>query len=164
MASATSPAHALSTNAVPTRSYLRLPVNAVDGFPQALRLAFGGRAYAVSFYVNIPEEQLATPPDHVYDLFADEGLTPKLDDIAAERLLRTDAFANPDAFMVMRVEREGDAGPEVIFRRKLTRGVEYVAAELAFTFREIKVARGNLNGVGAFGSVVVGGVATRWAS
>lgn len=129
-----------------TRTYLRLPINADEGLPQAFRLDLGGRVYRVLLYVNVPEEEVEPPPDAVYDLFSD------------------DPTQRRGAFLVMRVSREGPAAPEVIFQRKLQPDVEYTAAELTFTFREAVVDRRNLNGAGAFGSHILGGVATRWAS
>jgi hypothetical protein len=123
---------------VADRVYLLLPINPDEGFPQSFRLDFGGRAYRLLLYVNVPDGA-DPPPDDAYDLPA------------------------PGAFMVMRVTREGPT-PQVIFQRKLVLNLEYEAAELAFVFRKLRVARQNLNGVGAFGSNVRGGVAPRWPS
>jgi hypothetical protein len=119
------------------RSYLLLPINAGEGFPQSFRLNFGGRTYRLLFYVNVSEDDPQPSLDRIYDLPA------------------------PAAFMVMRVTREDTGQAEIIFQRKLVLNYEYEAHELAFLFRRLRVARRNLNGVGAFGSEVLGGVAPR---
>jgi hypothetical protein len=119
------------------RTYLQLPINADQGFPQALRLSFAGQVYVILLYVNVPENNR----DAVLDL-----PTSSLDADAQQ------------AFMVMRVTRDS-APAQTIFQRKLVRNMEYRAAELAFVFRQLRVARQNLNGIGSFGSAVVGGVA-----
>jgi hypothetical protein len=119
------------------RTFLRLPVEADQGFPQAFRLEFEGRTYRISLYVNTPEPLIDPPDDEILDLG---------DDVTAA-----------GSSMVMRVVREGPQ-EAVIFRRKVVTGVEYDADELAFVFRSLKVARRNLNGVGAAGSVVIAGI------
>jgi hypothetical protein len=119
------------------RSYLRLPINSDEGFPQALRVAFRDRTYGLLLYVNVLEADAMVSDDHVYDLPA------------------------PGAFMVMRVTRETADGPRVIFQRKLVPGLEYEAEEVAFRFGPMRVAKRNLNGIGAYGSQVTGGIAER---
>jgi hypothetical protein len=123
--------------------YLSLPINADEGFPQAFRLAFNNNIYTLLLYVNAPEEEVrAMADDGFFDLPA----------------------PGSHAFMVMRVARETAGEPQVIFQRKLVLKHEYAASELAFRFTRIHVAKGNLNGVGSFGSQVEGLVAARWAS
>lgn len=129
----------MSDVAAPT--YLTLPINPDEGFPQAFRLALGGSAYTITLYVNLLDEEGRSDDEIVYDLARD-----------------------PRAFMVMAVRRESPAPGEEIFRRRLVVEHEYAAAELGFLFKEIRVDRRNLGGVGSFGSSVLGGVATRWAS
>ncbi|SRR6266487_1868673 len=125
------------------RTYFQLPVNADEGFPQSFRLSFNGTVYQVLLYVNVLEDAAAQPDEN-------------------------DVYTLPDprggAFMVMRVAREDISGPAVIFQRKLVLNLEYEAAEVAFVFRQMRVAKRNLNGIGSFGSQVIGGIATRWAS
>ena len=121
------------------RTYLQLPINADEGFPQAFRLSFNGNTYQVTLYVNILEEN-----------FSDENTLYVL--------------PQQGAFMVMRVAREDTTGTTVIFQRKLVPDHEYEAQEVAFVFRQMQVARENLNGVGTFGSVIIGGIAARWGS
>ena len=120
-----------------TRSYLQLPINADDGFPQAFRLSFLEHTYQIALYVNALAGAATLPADYLYQLPA------------------------PDAFLVMTVQREDAAGPVVIFRRKVLCDLEYEAAELAFLFRTMTVAKRNLNGIGAYGSQIVGGIAAR---
>jgi hypothetical protein len=118
--------------------YLRFPVNADEGFPQAFRLTVGRGTYAVALSLNV----------------VDEGL------LEAGEPLRLPLAG---AFMVMTVTREGPGQAQVIFQRKLVLEHEYGAAELAFVFKELTVHPRNLNAAGAFGSTVTAGVAARWA-
>jgi hypothetical protein len=119
--------------------YLRLPVNADDGFPQAFRLALGAATYTVALTVTVVEEFLLG-----------EGQPLRL--------------PMPGAFLVLTMTREAPGPAEVVFRRKLVPGIEYEAAELALVAREMVVDPRNLGASGAFGSRVVAGVAVRWAS
>ncbi len=204
------------------RNYMKLPINADEGFPQSFRLNFAGNVYQVLLYVNVLEEGLETPDDHVYHLpvherdaflfsmalrFQDKLVAGQLSDNFREWFktygseLSSDIVISPlaesgqwwltdngagqryiakrsagvlnihryadefrEAFMVMRVMQEGAGEPKAIFQRKLVPNLEYEAGDLAFIFRRMVVAKQNLNGVGAFGSDVIGGVATRWVS
>ena len=121
------------------RTYFQLPIDADEGFPQSFRLNFNGRTYQVVLYVNILEDT-PVPTDEIYTL-PEKG-----------------------AFMVMRVLQEDIAGARVIFQRKLVPNLEYEADEVAFVFRQMRVAKSNLNGVGSFRSQVIGGIAARWDS
>jgi hypothetical protein len=125
-------------------TFLPLPIEADEGFPQAFRLAMdNNNLYTVAFYLNAPEaEVLALPQDGFFDVPSPLS----------------------HSFLVMRVAREGAAGEQLIFQRKLVLNLEYTAAELAFRFSRIHIARANLNSPGAFGSQVQGEVASRWAS
>lgn len=122
-------------------TYLTLPINPDEGFPQAFRLALGARAYTITLYVNLLDEDSRPDDQIVYDLARDQR-----------------------AFMVMAVRRESPSPGEEIFRRRLVVEHEYEAAELGFLFKKIHVDRRSLGGVGSFGSSVVGGIATRWDS
>jgi hypothetical protein len=127
------------------RAYRPLPIRADEGFPQSFRLQLGNQVYQLVLYVNAAEELLeGTPVEAVLDLPRPAG----------------------DAYLVLRVEREATAGaePAVLLVRKLVPGLDYEAGQLAFTFTEMRVAVRNLNGAGAYGSSVKGGVALRWAS
>ena len=70
-------------------TYLTLPINPDEGFPQAFRLALGARAYTVTLYVNLLDEEGRPDDEVVYDLARD-----------------------PRAFMVMAVRRESPAPGE----------------------------------------------------
>ncbi len=125
------------------RIYFQLPINAEEGFPQSFRLSFKGNVYQIVLYVNILEDGSDVPDagtDNMYTL-------PK-----------------KGAFMVMRVSREDASSATVIFQRKLVPNCEYEAQEVSFVFRQMRIARENLNGTGTFGSSVIGGIATRWDS
>jgi hypothetical protein len=122
------------------REYLSLPIEADEGFPQSFRFVFGNSTYRISLYVTVLEDRRPTVDELVYEL------------------------PTPTEYMVMTVAREGPGEPQVILRRRIVPNHEYEAEELAFLFRELTVARRNLNGVGSFGSQVTGGVAARWAS
>jgi hypothetical protein len=115
----------------------QLPIDPAEGFPQAFRLALGGRTYQFRLYANVSEEFAAAAGDGLVDLPA------------------------VGAFLVLAVDREDPAGLVPLLRRKLVSNVEYHAAELALVFRTMRLDRRNLNGSGSFGSIVVGGVALR---
>lgn len=120
-------------------SFLRLPVNADEGFPQAFSMRLGDRGYTVALEVSV----------------IDEGVLATAQPLVLPR---------PEAYLVVSVVREDPGPAEVIMRRKVVPRHEYHAAELALVFSEMSIDVRNLNGAGAFGSRVVGGVATRWAS
>jgi hypothetical protein len=70
----------------------------------------------------------------------------------------------PEAFLVVRVEKDfPKGGSDLIFLRKVAPGLIYAAGNIALTFPTQRVAVRNLNGQGAFGSQVTGGIAARWA-
>jgi hypothetical protein len=114
-------------------TFQQLPIDPADGFPQAFRLTLAGRTYRFLLYANVAEELL-------------DG-TPGLLDLPAK-----------GAFLVLSVDREEPDGPRAILRRKLVPGITYHAAELALTFPTMRLDPRNLNGIGSFGSQVVGGV------
>ncbi|MGX2998575.1 hypothetical protein JNUCC64_30650 [Streptomyces sp. JNUCC 64] len=121
----------------------RLPVRPDEGFPQAFRLLVGDAVYRFAWHVNIAEERLAAlvagpdGPDTVLDL------------------------ADGPAFLVLSVARDDPDGPVTLLRRRLVPGVRYRAGGLLLVFRTLRVAVRNLNGAGAYGSEVVGGVSAR---
>ncbi|MDJ0343460.1 hypothetical protein QMK19_18075 [Streptomyces sp. H10-C2] len=118
-------------------SFLELPIDPAEGFPQAFRLALGEHTYQFRLYANVAEEIIDGAPGGVLDL------------------------PTAGAFLVLSVDREGPAGLVTILRRKLVPGVEYPAAELVLTFRTMLLDLRNLNGIGSFGSEIVGGVSLR---
>jgi hypothetical protein len=123
-------------------AYEPLPIESDAGFPQVVRHEIGGRSYRFVLYVNVAEDLLtALPDDAVLDL-------------PQER-----------AYLVLVVDREAETEQPVrLLRRKLVPGGEYDAGELSVRFTDMAVAKRNLNGVGANGSNVKGGVALRWPS
>lgn len=120
--------------------FLRLPVNPDEGFPQSFRLSFEGRSYVVGLQVTIAEEVL-----------------PHAD--APGGLGALVSLPSGGAYMTVMIVREGPAGDVTLLRRKVIPGAVYWAGELAVTFRTVRVALGNLHGVGRWGSEVVAGVA-----
>ncbi len=123
-------------------SFLRLPVEPDEGFPQSFRLAFGGRSYVFGLLVDIAEEVLP-----------DAG-TP--DGLAAAITLPTHG-----AYLVMTVVREDVTGGTTLLRRKMIPGLVYRAGDLALVVRTTRIALGNLHGVGSYGSELVAGMALR---
>jgi hypothetical protein len=126
-----------------THDFRLLPVNADEGFPQAFLLVVGSATYRFTLHVNVPEETLPDP---------EEGREAVLD-LAPSNAGR--------GFMVIAVVREDPGGEATLLRRKIVPGLEYQVGELVLTFHTLRVALRNLNGIGAFGSEVVGGVALR---
>lgn len=123
-----------------TRNFMPLPIDETRGFPQTFPLLFDGRTYHFRLYANIAAARLNGPAS-VFELPAE------------------------DAFLVVQVDVEaGGGGRETIFRRKVSPGLEYEFDNIVLVFTQQRVARGNLNGQGEFGSEVVGGIARRWAS
>ena len=125
--------------------FLRLPVNPDEGFPQAFRLSLGGRTYQFALHVNVAEEVLPEPGEVA-------GQILELGDPEVDR---------SGAFLVVAVSREDAGGAVPLLRRKVVPGLEYLTGDLVLTFRSLRVALKNLNGVGAFGSEIVAGVALR---
>jgi hypothetical protein len=116
------------------RTYDRLPIDNVAGFPQRFLFLLNGVRYQFSLYVDVPEAALG-PIDEVMVL--------------------------PDwhRFLVVRVDVLGpDGNQQVVFLRKVVPSLEYRAGGLAITFPTQIVARRNLNNAGNFGSNVIGGV------
>ncbi len=123
-------------------SFRRLPVEADEGFPQSFRLAIGGHSYVFGLQVDIAEEML--PPRE-----APDGLATLI------------TLPGDGAYLVMTVVGDDVAGGAALLRRKVVPGLVYRAGELAVVVRRIRIALGNLHGVGSYGSEVVAGVALR---
>jgi hypothetical protein len=119
--------------------YLRLPIDADRGFPQAFRMAFNGNTYVVALYVTATDESVVA---------TDQPLELPMD----------------GAYLVLEVSEQDGTATRTVFRRKVVPNLEYEAGDLAMVFTRMSVHPLNLNGSGAFGSTVVGGVAPRWAS
>ncbi|MFE5923672.1 hypothetical protein [Streptomyces sp. NPDC056468] len=119
--------------------YLQLPIDADEGFPQSFRLALGDRVYRIEAYVTVVDDALLDSPDPL-------------------------ELPQGGAFLVIGVQRDGVGGAVPLLRRKVMPGLEYEAGELALVFTSVRVHPRNLNGAGAHGSRIVGGVAPRWVS
>jgi hypothetical protein len=127
-------------------TFLQLPVNADEGFPQAFRIAMGSQTYTVTLQVDVAEELLPTPG------------APAGNDSRLEAVLQ---LPQPGAFVVATLARDDAAGGTVLLRRKLVPGLIYRAGELLLTVQSMQVALRNLGGPGSFGSQIVAGVALR---
>ncbi|MFD7297824.1 hypothetical protein ACFV9W_31450 [Streptomyces sp. NPDC059897] len=122
--------------------FLRLPIDPDEGFPQSFRLAWQGHTYVFGFQVNIAEEVLPAAD-------TPQGLR------AAVTLPRDGAF------LVLTVDRESAAGGVTLLRRKVIPGMVHQAGELAVVVHTSRIALGNLQGFGQYGSEIVAGVAAR---
>jgi hypothetical protein len=129
--------------------FFQLPIDGDQGLPQAFTSTVGATSYEFGLYANldVPDEDL---PETVYDL-------------ASPAAVR-EPVALP-GYLVLRVVRRGPAGPEVVLLRKVVPepGLVHYTGELAIVVTRAKVARGNLNGTGHFGTEITIGVAQRWA-
>jgi len=128
------------TSAPSGRSHQPLPIDVRLGFPQSFSVVLGNALYFFTMYVDIDANLLS---DSTIDIFA----------LPEER-----------AFLVARVDKQNsDSTRTTIFVRKLTPEQEYEVENISLFFPQQVVARMNLNGQGDFGSVVLGGIASRWA-
>lgn len=117
------------------RTYDLLPIDNAAGFPQQFPLLLSGVNYQFRLYVNVPEAALG-PIDELMTL------------------------PDPLRFLVVRIDTaDADGSPQTPFLRKVTPSLEYRVGALWLTFPTQVVAPRNLNGAGAFGTNVVGGVA-----
>lgn len=117
------------------RVYDPLPIDSTAGLPQSFPYLLNGVRYQIALYANVPEWSLGS---------IDEMMT--LPDGKRER------------FLVVRVDiLSGDGTKQTVFLRKVVPSLEYCAGALMLTFPTQRVARRNLNGVGNFGSILIGG-------
>lgn len=131
----TTPALATAASTAGLRS---LPVDPSDGFPQSFLLGIGERTYRVELYVDVPE--------HVLDPDADPR-TP-IDVVGSA------ATSAQGVLVGVVVRQSADGTPVQLLRRRLLPGLVYTARELVLVVDEVRVAVGNLNGAGSFGSVL----------
>ncbi|MGX1886727.1 hypothetical protein [Streptomyces sp. NPDC055287] len=134
--------------------FQRLPVEPDAGLPQLFRCPVGETTYDFALYANFDGGE-DDPPETLYDLAAWSRLPQPID---------PDLQPVPPGHLVLRVIGPGPDGPRVLLLRKLVPEPDlvHVAGPLAVKLVEATVARGNLNGVGHFGSRIVIGVARRW--
>jgi hypothetical protein len=118
-----------------------LPLLPELGLPQAFACDVAGAGYEFGLYANITVPD-ADPVETLYDLGA----------------------ADAPGFLVLRVVQQSAGGPTVVLLRKLLpeSGLVHRAGPLAVRLTRAVVARGNLNGVGSFGSRITIEVAP-WA-
>lgn len=120
-----------------------LPVNADEGFPQSFLLALGERTYSVELYVNTPEHLLPSQPSPRQVINVGGGVT------------KAGSAQNVAGLLVASIARQqADSVLVPLLRRRLLPGLVYTARELVLVVDELRVAAGNLNGAGRFGSVV----------
>ncbi|MGF1430789.1 hypothetical protein [Kitasatospora sp. LaBMicrA B282] len=129
--------------------FRQLPFVPDDGLPQALGCLVGATAYDFGLYASL-DAPADDPPQTLYDL-----APPAPSSVATA----------PPGYLVLRVVQHGPDGPSVVFLRKLVAepGLVQSAGPLAIRVLEARLARGNLNGSGHYGSSIVIGVAQRWA-
>jgi hypothetical protein len=119
------------------RQFTSLPIDNARGYPQSFAFVFADQTYHFRLYVNIPAELLYSRTNFI-------------------------ELPSPEAFLVVRVERElTDGTRQIIFLRKVVPELEYEAESIAMIFPRQLVARNSLNGQGDFGSQVIGGIARR---
>jgi hypothetical protein len=117
----------------------RLPVNGDEGFPQAFLLGLGERTYRIELYVNVAEAELPR-----------RGLDPRtMIDVSGGG-----DTGNPRGSLIGAVVRQDPAGEVVLLRRRLLPGLGYQAVEVELVLDTAVIAVGNLNGAGAYGSVI----------
>lgn len=122
-----------------------LPVDPADGFPQSFLLALGDTTYRFDLYVDVPE--------HLLDRDADPR-TP-LDLVGS-------ATQQAQGMLVGIVVRQSaDGTPVQLLRRRLLPGLLYAAGEVLLVVDEVRIALGNLNAAGSFGSVLTARVGLR---
>jgi hypothetical protein len=116
------------------RTYDPLPIDNTAGFPQQFPFLLNGVNYQFLLYVDVPEAALGS-------------------------IVELMVLPDSQRFLVVRVDVLGtDGTAQAVFLRKVVPSLEYRAGGLGLYFPTQIVARRNLNGVGSFGSNVIGGV------
>jgi hypothetical protein len=128
--------------------FAQLPVALDDGLPQAFSCEVGSQSYDFGLYASVEFDE-DDPPETIYDL-ATTGPSP--------------SPGSPPGYLVLRVVSQGAAGPRVILLRKLVPepSLVHYGGDLAVELLQARIARGNLNGAGHYGTQIVIGVASRW--
>lgn len=134
-----------------TAGLRRLPVDADEGFPQSFLVALEELTYRVELYVNVPEHllPLRPAPRDVIDVVG--GIPSATGDLHDATGLLVAAIARQQA--------DGVLVP--LLRRRLLPGLVHTASELVLAVDDVRIAAGNLNGAGRFGSVVDARVGVR---
>lgn len=141
----TAPTLVDAVSAATAAGLLGLPVDPDEGFPQSFLLALGGTTYRFELYVDVPEHVLSAEPDP-RDLL---DLVGAADSPAQGMLVGTVARQNADGSVT------------TLLRRRLLPGLLYPAGELLLVLDELRIARGNLNGAGTWGSALSARVGLR---
>jgi hypothetical protein len=119
-----------------------LPIVGDQGLPQVFNCDIGDASFDFGVYANLAVAE-DDPPGTRYDL------------------------ASPDApgYLVLRVVHQHETGPRVVLLRRLVAEPDLVheAGPLAVRMTRARIARGNLNGTGNFGTQITIEVARRWA-
>jgi hypothetical protein len=132
-----------------------LPVLPDLGLPQAFSCDIGGIGYVFGVYAILDVAQ-ADPLETQYDLSAPQATGYLVLRVVQQSGVPASASAGGSA----------SAGvPSVLLLRRLVPdpGLVHLAGRLAVRLTEAVVARGNINGVGSFGSRITIEVAQRWA-
>jgi hypothetical protein len=120
-----------------TRTFDPLPIDNTSGLPQSFGYVRDGVRYLIALYASIPENALGTINE----------IMSLPDDKDRYLVVRVDAFSANGASMT-------------VFLRKVVPSLFYRAGGLVLHFPVQKLARGNLNGIGNFGTNIVGEVAS----
>jgi hypothetical protein len=119
-----------------------LPVVGDQGLPQAFNCDIGDASFDFGVYANLAVAE-DDPAGTVYDL------------------------ASPGApgYLVLRVVQQSETGPRVLLLRRLVAEPDLIhdAGPLAVRMTRARIARGNLNGTGSYGTQITIEVARRWA-
>jgi hypothetical protein len=128
--------------------FLQLPVDLDQGLPQRFSFAMAGASYDVSLYAAVVVDT-NDPLEMIYDL----GPPPASTSPTA-----------PPGYLVVRIDRLGPLAATILLRKLVPEpDLVHLAEELAVKLTQARIARGNLNGAGHFGTQIVVGVAQRWA-
>lgn len=124
---------------VDTSSYLALPVNADEGFPQSFLVALGSNTYRTDLYVNVADHLLPRWPANPRTLVDVVGDQPELP---------------VKGTLVCAVFRRGGDGDVPLMRRRLLPGIVHTLGDVSLVVVEARIALGNLNAASPFGSVL----------
>jgi hypothetical protein len=119
------------------RTFDPLPIDNGSGLPQSFGYVRDGVRYLIALYASIPEDALGA-----------------MDEIMA-------LPDNKDRYLIVRVDAFAtDGASTTVFLRKVVPSLVYRAGGLVLRFPMQTLARGNLNGIGNFGTNIVGEVAS----
>lgn len=165
-----------SMHSIPQESsYLRLPIEPNDGFPQAFSLSLEDTLYLLTFSVSF----LTLEPFKVWEAarhlhpekMLQRSLSLPLRASGArirlpwtlqgepERMIYT--LPQENLYLIVKAERQDLPDAErVLGITRPVLGIPVRVGNLEFLFKQIHIARGNLLGPGDYGSKIVAGVKT----